>query len=233
MKLLVITAGFYDRDYLDKFYRLAWTCRKFKIDIKVYGKGEFFNFFNSKIVDLGRVINNHRNDYTHVLYTDFADSFFLSGTKEIIEKYKNMNAKLVTAGQKGIYPFAQLDYLFPADGPYRFMNPGNFIGEIPEVLDALSACKAWPDIPFDDQAHWMLAVEHGKLKVKVDANAEIFQTFSDVEFDDELEIKGKRLVNKFTGTKPCIVHFNGPKGEGTVNEKYMERVFKVVTGGKI
>lgn len=229
MKLAVVTAGFYDRDYEEKGHRLSVSAEKFNIPLTIYGKGVFFSFYESKINELGVTINNLRNDFTHVLYTDFADSFFLSGLDEIIGKYQMFNSPLVVSGEQGIYPFPELDVLFDRSTTYPFMNPGNFIGEIPYVLDTLSALKTYSWVQNNDQAHWMLGLKDGRIKVTVDTEARIFQAMAGLEWWDTFEIEDGRVKNIVTGTKPCVVHFNGPKG-GTPNEQLMERVFQACLG---
>lgn len=232
MKLAVITAGFYDRDYDQKFERLKWSADNFEIPIQVYGRKEFFSFFDSKINKLGVAINNMKNKFTHVLYTDFADSFFLTGLDEIIKKYEALGEpKLMVSGERTIYPYPEFAELFPDDGnPYRFMNPGNFIAEIPAILEALNYCKRYYNLQSNDQGHWMQAFAEYKFPLAIDSEAQIFQTMADCHFEDEFEVDegNGRLYNKVTKTFPCIVHFNGPKGHGTENERISTIVFDKV-----
>jgi len=228
MNLAIVTAGFYDKDYDEKFMRLKWSADTFGIKLEVFGKGEFFSFFDSKINKLGVVVNNLKNKFTHVLYTDFADSFFLSGITEILLKYDFMkNPSLLVSGEKTIYPFPDFANLFPDDGgPYRFMNPGNFLGTIDAVLAALNACKPFYNIQNNDQAHWMLAYRQGTLPpIVVDTKARIFQTMADCKFEKEFKLGKNGLYNIKTDSYPCIVHFNGPKGPGTENDRLMNLVF--------
>jgi hypothetical protein len=228
MKLAVLTAGFYDRDYDEKFTRLKWSADHFSIPLQVFGRGEFFSFFDSKINKLGVTIDNLKNDYTHVLYTDFADSFFLSGLDEIIEKYAWMGSpELLVAGEKNLHPFGGLKDIFPeTSDPYRFFNPGNFIAEIPAILDVLSKCKRYYTLQTNDQGHWLQAYAEYKFPMVIDTKAVIFQTMSDAEFEKEFQLrKNGKLQNLITNEFPSIVHFNGPKGPGTENFRLSELVF--------
>jgi hypothetical protein len=228
MKLLVVTATFYDRDYDQKLYRLKYSAEKFGIDLKTYGgPGEVFNFFDSKIVKLGNFLNNHKDEYTHALYTDAADSFFLSGLDEIIAKYERMGSRLVVSAEKNCHPFGHLADKFLETGTsYRYMNPGNFIGAIPHLLEVFSHLRAFPHLKTDDQGHWYEALLDERITVTLDSKCQLFQTMSDTEFYDEFRFtKNGRVQNLETGSFPAIVHFNGPKGEGTRNEALMRTVF--------
>lgn len=236
MKLFVFTAAFYDRDYDDKIKRLKATCGKFEIMLNVYGRGEFFSFFDSKIRQMGVFLDRIKEDYTHVLYTDAADSFFLSGLEEVLQKYEKMGKpKLLLSAEKSCYPFADLISRFPADvGPYRFFNAGGFIGEVKPLLDTLSRLKSYYYINNNDNAHWMRAYDERKIDLTIDHKCEIFQTMSDVDYGIEVVLESpmsdyvfdkQRVYNKETGTYPCLIHFNGPKGEGTRNDKLMHEIF--------
>lgn len=232
MKLLVFTAGFYDRDYDEKLRRLKASCEKFEIELQVYGRKEFFNFFDSKITAMGRFVNRFKKDYTHVLYTDAADTFFLTSLPEILQKYEAMGSpQLLLSAEKGCYPFPHLVNYFPDNtGPYRFFNAGGFIGEIQYLLDTLSGIKSFHYINNNDNAHWMLGFAERKITFSIDHNCQIFQTMSDVAYgrDVLLQKNGKksRVFNAETKTFPSIIHFNGPKGLGTRNDMLMEEVFQ-------
>ena len=227
MKLLVFTAGFYDRDYDAKLERLLKTCKKFEIPLEVYGRGQTFSFYDSKIDKLGVFLNNHKNDFTHALYTDASDSFFLRGLKEIIFKYEKMGSpKLLVAAEKQCHPFPELSESFPEPlMHYRFFNPGNFLGEIPYLLEVIGRLKTYNQLKTDDQGHWMKAYVSRAIDLTIDYFCSIFQTMSDCEFDREFRYVGKLLLNTVTGSYPSIVHFNGPKGAGSPNQTLIEGVF--------
>lgn len=234
MKLLVFTAGFYDRDYDDKLRRLRASCEKFEIILNVYGRGEFFSFYDSKIDALGRYLNRFKGEYTHALFTDAADSFFLQDLQTIIEKYEKMGSpKLLLSAEKACYPFSELVSKFPDNvGPYRFLNAGGFIGEIQHILDTISKLKSYYYLNNNDNAHWMMGYSEGRIDIHMDHQCEIFQTMSDVEFGKDIVFAYKKgsmkakIFNHETQTFPSIIHFNGPKGEGTRNNKLMEEVFQ-------
>jgi len=229
--IFVITAGFYDRDYTDQLQRLAVSCSMFDIDLHVYGQKETFTFFDSKIEKLGNRLNTVKDNFKYVLYTDASDSFFLTGLPEIIEKYEAMGKPiLITSAEKACHPFEDLVNQFPeSPTPYRFMNPGNFLGEIDYVLDILSKCKAFYYLQTNDQGHWMRMWEKDKPAIWFDYYCDLFQPMSDSDFEREFTIENGRLINKVTGKKPCIVHFNGPKDEKSIplaNKVYKEALWK-------
>lgn len=237
MKTLVITPGMYDRDYDSKLAHLLKSCEQKEIDISVFGRGEKFSFYDSKIVLMQRYIQDRFHDdptITHVLYTDASDSFFLANLAEIESKYDSVreNKTLVVAVEKDCHPFAEYVDKWPeSPTPYRFMNPGNFMGEIETVIMALEACKRYHWLRTDDQGHWHLAYLNGLSEdIMLDYYCALFQTMSNCDFDQEFKIVSGRLVNKVTYTMPCIVHFNGPKGGDYANQKLMDRVFEAIYG---
>lgn len=235
MKIFVFTAGFYDRDYDEKLRRLKASCEKFEIPLSVYGRGEFFSFFDSKIRKMGIFLNRFKEDYTHALFTDAADTFFLSSLEEVTKKYASLGQpKLLLSGEKSCYPYPDFISRFPDSvGPYRFFNAGGFIGEIQYLLDTISRLKSYYYVNDNDNAHWMLGFNERKIDLSIDHHCEIFQTMSDVDFGRDVVIdqskhlrKTVRVYNKETQSYPCIIHFNGPKGTGTRNDALMEEVFQ-------
>lgn len=216
IKPLVVTAAFYDRDYDEKLYRLLATAQMHNIEVHPYGKGEFFDFFKSKIPALREFIEQFRGQYAHVLYTDAADSFFLAGLDEIMYRYDRMGApSLLVSGEKGCHPYAYMKKYFDSkySTPWRYMNPGGFLGHIDWVLRALEAIERYADPNTNDQGPWMKALDDRAILVKVDQDCDIFQTMSDhVEGELDTDSNG-RLRNTITGATPCIVHFNGPKSD--------------------
>jgi len=233
MKLLAFTASFYDKDYDSKLEKLTYTCEALDIDLVTYGHHEFFSFYDSKIVKMGMLLNNFKDKYTHCLYTDTADSLFLTGMDEIITKYLKFNSKLVVSGERNCHPFGHLADKFPqAPTSYRFMNPGNFIGEIEYMLFVINQLKAFRHLQTDDQGHWAEAYLAGRIpELTIDHQCELFQTMSDRELGIDVEIlPNGRVRNIETKSYPCIIHFNGPKGEGSHNQKMMNEVFENFRG---
>lgn len=228
MKLLILTAAFYDRDYDQKLERLTYCCEALGIDLLTYGKGEFFSFYDSKIVQMAKLLTDVKDKYTHVLYTDAADSLIFSSVSEIIQKYREFKHPLVTSAEKGCHPFGHLaDKFPPSPTPFRFMNPGNFIGEINYVIKTLAALIPFSHMQTDDQGHWHEGFLQGKIDVALDHNCELFQCMSDCDFKQEFTLMPNgRIQNDLTRSEPCIVHFNGPKGEGTYNDKNMRTTFE-------
>lgn len=229
MKLFIFTAAFYDRDYDQKLEMLRATCRKFDLELYTYGKKQTFNFYGSKIVSMGVQLNNVKKDYTHALYTDCGDSMFLTGLEEIITKYQQMGSPpLVVSGEKTCFPFGDMASKFPeSPSPWKYMNPGMYIGEIPTLLDVMSKCASFYQLQTNDQGHWYEAWNKYELPITVDENCQLFQTMSESNWDEEFALEEGRLVNKITGTRPCVVHFNGGKDEITVER--MNKVFEYVT----
>lgn len=231
MKLFVFTAAFYDRDYEQKLAMLGETCHKYEIDLTTYGKQEFFSFYDSKIVKMGNMLNQIKNEYTHALYLDCADAFFLTGLEEILKKYEDMGSpEILVSGEKGCHPFEDMTDLFQSDDPWRYMNPGMYIGEIPKIMQIMSMCSGFYQLQTNDQGHWYQAYAKHRFPLQVDSKCRIFQTMSDTHFGEDVDLRDGRLYNKVTGQYPCIVHFNGGKDE-QVNKRILE-VFEYTRKGK-
>jgi hypothetical protein len=224
MKTAVITCGYYDKDYEEKLARLKYSCDVFGIDLKVYREiGKAFNFFDAKIEKLGVFIDSLKNDYTHVLYTDASDSFFLAPLLEIEEKYLHyFNDEVVVSGEKGCHPFPEYMEHFTSPSPWKYMNPGNFIGPIPKVLDIISKLKTYKDMRTNDQGPWMEAYVQKRIQIKIDTECMLFQTMSDIKWLD-YETYYAGIKNIITANSPCILHFNGPKD--ALNTERANRIF--------
>lgn len=231
MKLFIFTAAFYDRDYEQKIQKLQHTCDLYNIDMVAYGRGEFFSFYDSKIVKMGNVLDQVKNEYTHALYLDCADAFFLTGLEEIIEKYWEMGSPdLLVSGEKGCHPFEDMTELFPGSKPWRYMNPGMYIGKIPAIMNMLSACTGFYQLKTNDQGHWYEAYNKYRFPLVVDSECRIFQTMSDTHYGEEVDLRNGRLYNRVTDQYPCVVHFNGGKDNRVIT--LMETVFDYTRKGE-
>src|SRR5581483_4738504 len=60
------------------------------------------------------------------------------------EFFSFYDSKFVVSGERNCHPFGHLADKFPqAPTSYRFMNPGNFIGEIEYMLFVINQLKAF------------------------------------------------------------------------------------------
>ena len=229
MKLAVITCCLYPS--LDRIHYLIDSCKRHDIDIIPHGLGQGFYgwaeaFRHHTIPSIQHLL---AADYTHVLYVDGNDCIFTSGVEEIIEKYFEYGApQCLMAAETNLYPDLGLevaDRFAKTVNPWRFLNAGTYIAEIPYFYNLCSRLK---DIKTDGNHQEWFVSEWPIDGMKLDTECKIFQT---MDYVPPLEVKNGRVVNTLTGSNPCVLHFLGgysdPKnGRDDRMKPWIERLYE-------
>jgi hypothetical protein len=121
------------------FERLVQSADFYGIDLTVLGEGLEWVGFGQK-VNLFKTELDKLEDDDVVGFVDGFDVVFLASEGEILEKFHGLNAKVVFGAEEACAPDASLVNRFPLEGGYdyrdhnyRFLNSGNFIGEVGEL----------------------------------------------------------------------------------------------------
>ncbi|XP_012135908.2 procollagen lysyl hydroxylase isoform X1 [Megachile rotundata] len=168
-----------------------------------------------KVNLLKQALEKYKNDEERiVMFTDSYDVIFLSGLTEIIEKFKNTNARILFSAEGSCWPDKSLASKYPpATGGKRFLNSGGFIGYASDIYAILTYAPIKNEN--DDQLHYTIAYLDEKLreqhKIKLDHKSEIFQNLYGAVADVELKFEGGKasLLNTVYNTEPLILHGNG------------------------
>lgn len=157
------------------------------------------------------------------LWTDSFDVVFLAHPEKIAASYLNLWAgkPVLYNAERGIWPRSDLADRFPDNGsPWRYLNCGLILAppaEILKVLEWMPLDDTIGDCPDpmhnrrcepNDQAWHQLAWSARPTAMLVDGRCELFQSLSACEAS-EFEADTDGLLNKVTGTRPLVAHFNG------------------------
>ena len=111
-------------------------------------------------------------------YSFSYDVIFLSGLDEIVEKFKEFDARILFSAEGECWPDKSLASEYPVvSRGKRFLNSGGFIGYASDVYSIMANSEIEDD--YDDQFFYTkiyldsdLRVKH---KIKLDHKSEIFQ----------------------------------------------------------
>ncbi len=212
MKLLFVTACFYPD--LESVKLLMESARLVGIPMNTYGMGKSYTPMDAKINGLVESLKSAgAAEYTHVLYTDGADSFLTWDEKSIIAAYAFQGSPpCLISAEKECAPITDLEEEFPSKDHYRYPCAGGFMGEIPYLVEILQWLKKYQDrsgIECNDQAFWQMGIIEDNIAM-IDSECEVFQTMSggailDLVWDKE----NGAYYNTITESHPCVLHFNG------------------------
>jgi len=217
MKLAVLTCAAFPSE--DEARRKLWiflrSCGKFKIDPILYGIGtQQFPGYKRMMLDMQLdALKQIPEGYTHVLFTDGWDAFFVAGLQEILEKYDAMGrpAFLASAyiGLGNESDMSKYVGCFDETIPYRYPNRGGYLAERGFAIDCFQNMVDMPHQTGDDCFNWYEGWREGWFRPTLDSKCEIFQV-SDVNASfTNLLTDEVRLLNTVTGSKPCVIHLSG------------------------
>lgn len=192
---------------------LVDSARMLDIPLQLYGIGEGWPWWREgKIRRLRDEIKARRRQHQFVLFVDSFDVFFLKGLDVIEQRYRAMMSPIVLSAQSTPWPFGAWAERYPETAsPFRYVNCGSVIGEIPVMLRLLDwLYEDFPQWNSDDQASWTQAyLEHPEFGIKLDTQCELFQTMSNTEC---MVRKRGVFYNSATDSCPCLLHYNGRTG---------------------
>lgn len=207
----------------DPVWMMLHTCKVFGIDPHCYGIGETYaGWVDIKIKKLRKVAQEVLDmGYSHLLYSDARDAWFLAGLDEVAEAYNGLEdppillsaqARPFCGGYNKWYDMREWET--GLDFPY-LGTPG--IMAHAEVLrDALTYMEETypfdssnPDsLPDDDPPWWISYMVDFPGAVALDNWCEIFLNAGDCPSGCWDIVNGK-VYNSATGSWPKIIHFNG------------------------
>ncbi|PBC29643.1 Procollagen-lysine,2-oxoglutarate 5-dioxygenase [Apis cerana cerana] len=168
-----------------------------------------------KVNLLKKALEEYQNDDDRIIiFTDSYDVIFLSDLTEIIDKFKNMNARVLFSAEGACWPDRSLASKYPSvTRGKRFLNSGGFIGYASDIYAILTYAPI--KNKDDDQLFYTLAYLDEKLrehhKIKLDHKSVIFQNLYLAVGDVKLKFESGKasLLNTVYNTEPLILHGNG------------------------
>ena len=211
--LLLLATG---TDMTDGLKRFIDSCKTYGLNYKIMGLNTDWNGGNmANGPGGGQKINllldtlNDLNDNQLVLVTDSYDVIMASNAKEIIDKYKSFNKKIVFATESTCWPDKQIANRFPNIPGKKnlYLNSGGFIGDVASIKKIVATVPS----NSDDQ-RWYTQIflsNEGKDILALDYDCKIFQCLNDAESELEINYTKSRIYNKNNNTYPCQIHGNG------------------------
>lgn len=116
-----------------------------------------------------------------ILFTDGYDVMFLSDLRQIVEKFKTMDAKILFGAEGFCWPKEELAALYPpVERGKKYLNSGLYMGYAHEIYKLLTYRPIKDDD--DDQLFFTEAyldeTLRNNLKFKLDHTSEIFQNLN-------------------------------------------------------
>jgi len=177
---------------------------KFGWDYEICGTE--YHAFGSKMVNA--YLYAKQTDCTHLFIVDAYDVVVLGTMEEVLSLIPNKYIILFNA-ERNAWPFEQWAMLYPeCETPYRYLNGGMAFVEVSRFIKMFEANP----IQHGDNDQVVLAKTYLKEKdyfdMRLDTSCVVFQTLWGTNWDD-FEFKDNRIINKETGTMPCLIHGNG------------------------
>lgn len=135
-----------------------------------------------KVNLLKTALEPYKNDQEKIIiFTDGYDVIFLTNLKEIIEKFKSFEARVLFGAEAFCWPKEELAELYPAvDRGKKYLNSGLYMGYAPEIYKLLTYRPIKDDD--DDQLYFTEAyldeTLRNNIKLKLDHTSEIFQNLN-------------------------------------------------------
>lgn len=168
-------------------------------------------------------LNSFTDTSTLILFTDSYDVVFNQGPEELVQKYRNIYGDaIVFTAEKTCWPDDSLSSLYPdSKYDYKYLNSGGFIGSVEQLRQlTISDC----DDSDDDQLYYTLKFLNGE-GVVLDYNLELFQTLN-ISESDIMVSKSGLVYNKYTSSRPSVIHANGGIGPRTFLNRLYDKMPK-------
>ncbi|KAH3821107.1 procollagen-lysine,2-oxoglutarate 5-dioxygenase 1-like isoform X1 [Dreissena polymorpha] len=218
---VVVTIATENNDGLRRYLR---STKKYGLNTEVYGLGEAWKGGDMQGQGGGHKVNLLRRELKKykdrddliVMFTDSYDVVLTSGSEDILEKFRKLDARVVFSAEGFCWPDKQLADKYPEVKLHekRFLNSGGFIGYAKDVYEVVSHGNI--ENTDDDQRFYTTIYLNVKLRekwsIKLDRRSEIFMNLHGALGDVMLKYKGAHsfLYNVKTGTVPIVIHGNGP-----------------------
>ncbi|HEX3449570.1 MAG TPA: hypothetical protein VHS97_15045 [Isosphaeraceae bacterium] len=181
-----------------------------------------------KIALVAEYLREHP-EYRYVLMVDFSDVIFCATLREMFYKYRSFPKSIVISAQRNNWPLPILGGHSPETGTSsRYLNSGSIFATAEAWLSAWDTMQArerhWegkpPEIAHgrhifnDDQAAWIDLYVNRLSDIVLDGECRLFQVLDQVDStvgsgNRDLLLEGRRILNRETGARPCLVHGAG------------------------
>jgi hypothetical protein len=218
MNLMVLAPAVFPNltEAMSRLWIFNASCLKHNISPTFYGIGNEFPGYRKMKLEMQLEHLRHvrgkgirRGTYvTHILYTDAWDAFFTRPLRDVIKAYQKLGSPPFLAsayiGLGNESDMSKYKDCFDETIPYRYPNVGGYLAEIGIVIQAFESMLLLPRQTGDDCFNWYDAWREGWFRPKLDSGCDIFQVS-----DDNAAVADGVLINRLTGSMPCILHLCG------------------------
>ncbi|XP_039269042.2 procollagen-lysine,2-oxoglutarate 5-dioxygenase 1-like [Styela clava] len=221
VKLLIVTVA---TEQNDGYKRFMHTAKYFKHDVLVLGMNEKWlggDLVNSvgggqKVLFLQEGLRKYKDSEDLVImFTDSYDVILLGDTENILNKFFELNARMVFSAENTLWPDKSLQSKYPVvQRGKRFLCSGGIIGYAKEFWKTINQWKV--SNTDDDQLYYthvyLNATLRTELNATLDHTSHIFHNLNFAKDEIDLEVQDKMMVIKNTkyDTIPPVIHGNGP-----------------------
>ena len=206
------------------FKRLEATALRYGIKPHVLGNKKKWNGGEmetgtgggQKINLLRKFFRNKKDIYLTdiIIFVDGYDVIITTHIKDIVDTWREMNSPLLFAAEPYCYPDEGRDSVFPKTStPYKYLNSGGFIGTVAQVKAMLSKLPKVIHDKEDDQRIYTEQFLFCGLINAIDWECRIFQCLNGSTSALTIDTGRGQVINEVTGTRPGIIHANGPTKE--------------------
>jgi hypothetical protein len=218
MKLCVLTCAAFptEEEARRKLWIFLRSCEKFGIDPILYGIGTpQFPGYKRMMLDMQLdALKDLPTFFSHVLFTDGWDAFFLTGLEEIEAKYEAggspdfLASSYIGLGNES--DMSKYEGCFDTTIPYRYPNRGGYLAKREVAIDMFQKMVDMPHQTGDDCFNWYEGWREGWFRPTLDSGCDIFQVSENntaiVHSENPPDV---RLINTETRSRPCILHLSG------------------------
>lgn len=157
-----------------------------------------------------RFVQEHANEFTHILFCDSYDVIFATGWNEILRKFEALDSPIVFGTECNPWPDPAQASLYP-ETPHRcrFLNAGFWIAS---AEAAIPFTQALAEIAGRrekcDQGIVVDMFLSGKWPIKLDTACSLCFCMN-LDSPNFLDVSGPRPITTDTKEQPCMFHGNG------------------------
>lgn len=162
--------------------------------------------FGEKLL-MGQRASAELTQYTHLMLIDAFDVIVMASAGEILTRFMEFGHPFVCQAEINCWPDREKSSRFPAcDSHWKYLNSGLYVVER-KYLGSLWQ-KHGPIDPSVYDQRWVIDVFlNDPGCIMLDTGCVLFQSLHGSQ--QHLEMRGKRLYNRCTGTYPLVAHHQG------------------------
>lgn len=189
---------------------------RFGVEPIVLGLGQEWFGLMTKPLRVREWLRSDAPKADRVIYCDAFDVLFAASPDEVDSVCRSMYGDtLVFNAERACWPVAEWAEHFPDDGsPWRFLNGGVMCGPIEHLRTVIESINIERDDHTrgyhpNDQIPYQRAFIDQIAPCRVDTRCHALQCLSASSLD-EFDLSTPRPLNLVTGTRPGVIHANGP-----------------------